>query len=195
MIINQNNIKICSICKESKSTNEFHKGDRRCKNCKKQQYIANRVKILERTSQRTNTPEHKQKKKIYDIKYRKSYLGRKRELYRKYMTNPIFRIQKNLRVRLYDTVIRHEGYVKKQKTMTFLGCTMEQFITYIESKFLPGMTWENYGKHLNNWCMDHIKPCASFDLSKEEEQRKCFHYTNLQPLWAKDNYAKGDKIL
>jgi hypothetical protein len=46
----------------------------------------------------------------------------------------------------------------------------------------------------NGWHIDHIKPCSSFDLTKEEEQRKCFHYTNLQPLWATDNRKKADKI-
>lgn len=49
------------------------------------------------------------------------------------------------------------------------------------------MSWDNYGERH----VDHIKPCAKFDLSKPDEQRACFHYTNLQPLWAKDNIAKG----
>ena len=51
------------------------------------------------------------------------------------------------------------------------------------------MSWGNYGK----WHVDHIRPCASFNLVNEEEQKKCFHYTNLQPLWAKDNLSKGSK--
>lgn len=45
------------------------------------------------------------------------------------------------------------------------------------------------------WHIDHIVPCASFDLSKPEEQKKCFHYTNLQALWWRDNIVKGDKII
>lgn len=53
------------------------------------------------------------------------------------------------------------------------------------------MSWENRGNF--GWHVDHIKPCASFDLTKPEEQAKCFHYTNLQPLWARENIAKGDK--
>jgi hypothetical protein len=55
------------------------------------------------------------------------------------------------------------------------------------------MTWDNYGK--KGWHVDYILPCASFDLTKEEEQKKCFHYTNLQPLWWLDNIKKSDKIL
>ena len=59
----------------------------------------------------------------------------------------------------------------------------------VMKKFVSGMSWENYGK----WHIDHIKPCASFNLLEEDEQKKCFHYTNLQPLWAKDNLKKGGK--
>ena len=51
------------------------------------------------------------------------------------------------------------------------------------------MTWENHTTH--GWHIDHVKPCAVFDLSKPEEQKKCFHYTNLQPLWAKENLSKS----
>jgi len=73
--------------------------------------------------------------------------------------------------------------------MRLVGCSMEQLRKHLEEQFAAGMSWENYGK----WHMDHIKPCASFDLSREAEQHKCFHYTNLQPLWAKDNLRKSAK--
>lgn len=70
-----------------------------------------------------------------------------------------------------------------------LGCTIQEFKIYLENKFKEGMSWKNR----SDWHIDHIKPCASFDLSKEEEQKKCFHYTNLQPLWARENILKKDK--
>lgn len=56
--------------------------------------------------------------------------------------------------------------------------------------FTNGMTWDNYGQ----WHVDHIRPCALYDLTKEDQQMACFHYTNLQPLWAKDNMSKGVKV-
>ena len=62
---------------------------------------------------------------------------------------------------------------------------------YLEAKFQYGMSWENYGE----WHVDHIKPCSSFNLEDPEEQKKCFHYKNLQPLWAKDNLAKGASVV
>jgi len=63
---------------------------------------------------------------------------------------------------------------------------------------MPGMTWDNHGtgkngKGMKEWHIDHIIPCCKFNLSKDEEQRKCFHYSNLQPLWASDNMKKGGK--
>ena len=70
---------------------------------------------------------------------------------------------------------------------------MEELKIHIEGKFVEGMTWENHG----SWHLDHVRPCCSFDLKNEEEQKKCFHYTNLQPLWAVENLSKQawfDKI-
>ena len=71
--------------------------------------------------------------------------------------------------------------------------TLDGLINYIESQFDDEMSWSAYlsgGIHI-----DHIIPCSHFDLTKEEEQRKCFHYSNLQPLWAFDNISKGNKIM
>jgi hypothetical protein len=75
--------------------------------------------------------------------------------------------------------------------MELIGCDVPFLLKYLESKFSNGMTWNNYGK----WHVDHIKPCNSFDLQDIIQQKKCFHYTNLQPLWAYDNLSKGDKVI
>jgi hypothetical protein len=73
-----------------------------------------------------------------------------------------------------------------------LGCSFEFFKGYLEAQFKVGMTWDNHG--VNGWHIDHIYPCSAFDLSKPEEQMKCFHYSNMQPLWANENILKGDKV-
>jgi len=72
-----------------------------------------------------------------------------------------------------------------------LGCTIEELKVHIQRLFAEGMSWDNYGQ----WHIDHIVPCSVFDLSDPVEQQQCFHYTNLQPLWAEDNMTKSDKIL
>ena len=71
--------------------------------------------------------------------------------------------------------------------MELTGCSKEDLIKHLESQFTDGMTWENYGE----WHIDHIRPCCSFNLEDPEEQKTCFHWTNLQPLWAIDNMKKG----
>lgn len=70
-----------------------------------------------------------------------------------------------------------------------LGCTATELVVYIESLFLPGMTWDNR----NEWSIDHVRPLASFDLTDPEQQRQACHYTNLQPLWHWMNLRKGDR--
>jgi hypothetical protein len=91
-----------------------------------------------------------------------------------------------------------KGINKTANSVKLLGCSVNFARKHIENLFVNGMNWTNWGngwngKGMQEWHIDHIKPCSSFDLSNPEEQKKCFHYTNLQPLWAKDNLEKSDK--
>jgi len=80
---------------------------------------------------------------------------------------------------------------KSAPTMVLIGCSIQELRAHLEALFLPGMTWKNYG--FRGWHVDHKRPCVSFDLTDPAQQRACFHYTNLQPLWAKDNLKKHAK--
>lgn len=80
---------------------------------------------------------------------------------------------------------------KKKNTLDLLGCTPEYAYNYLVAKFTPDMTEEAFMN--GDIHIDHIKPVSSFDLTNEDELQKCFHYTNIQPLWAKDNFSKGNK--
>jgi len=80
---------------------------------------------------------------------------------------------------------------KRNKTYELLGCTGEEFRDYFKAKFTRGMSWKKF--LAGEIHIDHIKPCVLFDLTKKSEQLKCFHHTNLQPLWARDNLSKGAK--
>ena len=100
-----------------------------------------------------------------------------------------YKIKDNMRKRIM-TALKKDGGKKTKRTMKLVGCTVEQLKQYIEKQFQPGMSWEQRSL----WHIDHIIPCASFDLTKLSEQKKCFHYTNLQPLWAEDNLKKGAKL-
>lgn len=103
--------------------------------------------------------------------------------------NMDFKLKEYLRSRIYHVL---KGLNKSKPTMKLIGCSIEFLKKYVASKFKRGMSWNNYGFY--GWHIDHIRPCASFDLSKPEEQKKCFNYKNLQPLWAKDNILKSDKL-
>jgi hypothetical protein len=111
--------------------------------------------------------------------------------------DPSYKLEINLRCRMKNVIRiakKRKGSKKTFKinrTIDYLGITLNEFLEYIEKKFKDRMTWENYG--LKGWHIDHIKPCAAFDLTKESERRKCFHYTNMQPLWATENIQKGAK--
>ena len=100
-----------------------------------------------------------------------------------------FRLLKSMRHRVH-LALKSRDSSKASSTTVLIGCTIEELKHHLESKFTSGMTWENYGK----WHVDHIRPCASFDLNNPEEQKVCFHYSNLQPLWARDNIVKGSSV-
>ena len=155
--------------------------------------------------------KNKEKRNAYDKKFRKEnpeyfvkwikknkkkikltnqvwYQKNKIIIREKRRSNPTYKLINNLRKRVWSTL---KGKNKSANTITLLGIPNVQFLwIHLEKSFKPGMTRKNYGK----WHLDHIKPCSSFDLTKASEQRKCFHYTNLQPLWASENLAKGSKI-
>ena len=104
------------------------------------------------------------------------------------------KIRHNLRNRLL--LLLKKGNVKKTiSAINLLGCTIEDFKYHIEQQFLSGMTWENHGIYRVNeppkWHFEHIMPCSAFDLSDINQQKKCFHYTNLRPFWGLENIKKG----
>ena len=106
-----------------------------------------------------------------------------------------FKIKVNLRNRMCKVL---KGTNKSASTEELLGCSTQEFKNYLKSLWQEGMSWDNYGNpngdHSNCWHIDHILPCDSFDLTDPEQQKQCFHYTNLQPLWGLDNLKKSNKI-
>jgi len=105
----------------------------------------------------------------------------------KMATDPLFKLTQYMRSRVRNAIHKNIG-TKRDRTFELVGCSAEQLKLKLESQFTEGMTWENYGE----WHVDHIRPCNSFDLSLDKEQKICFNYTNLQPLWAADNIRKSD---
>lgn len=132
----------------------------------------------------------KEQKKQYDIIYRQNNKAKinARHLHKK-RTDPIYKLKLLLRNRLGTAIKKN---YKKGSAVTDLGCSILDFKLYIESKFKPGMSWNNWSIH--GWHIDHIIPLSSFNLNDRNEFLKAVHYTNLQPLWAHENLSKSDRI-
>lgn len=110
----------------------------------------------------------------------------RRNYSKRYSSDNSYRTKINLRSRM-NLAIKN-GY-KSDRTEVLIGCSIEYYVQYLESKFKEGMSWDARSE----WHIDHIRPCASFDLSDPEQQKICFHYTNTQPLWKFENLSKREK--
>lgn len=112
------------------------------------------------------------------------YHRNKRRIYSLKMASPQQKLKLRIRTRVYRVL---KGSLKSAPTLQMIGCSIDFLKAHIESKFTKRMSWANYGPY---WHLDHVVPCAEFDLTKPEEQRRCFHFSNLQPLEAKKNWSK-----
>lgn len=166
-------MKICSTCKINQEYTNFYINPR---NKDGHNYSCKKCEIIRGCLYYKN-----KKKEIFNAK-RRIYYKNKRQ------NDPLYKVSCNFRTRMSD-VLNKKSWNKNQSLSEYIGCSKEELRLYIESQFKEGMSWDNYGK----WHIDHIIPLAS--AKTEEELYKLFHYTNLQPLWAKENLSKGSKII
>lgn len=212
-------IKKCGRCKQEKPHEEFNLSKRgtfgRHGHCRECQRIVRHewyLKHQEEEKVKANMPEARERTRKTqferywsDHDYREKMLEKNRLRRRqepakirqranekaRRESNPSYKMRGLLNKRL-RTALLFAGGKKKDEIQTLLGCSLPNFISHIESLWQTGMSWDNRGH--KGWHIDHVTPCAAFDLTREEEQRKCFHYTNLQPLWWYDNLKKGDRF-
>jgi hypothetical protein len=176
--------KICSKCKEEKEVCEFNKRKNRkgevilrgyCKKCHTEQSIFYSKKNPEKTkNNRIKWYKLNSKTLVLKLKERRN-------------TDILYKLRIGVRVRIKQAL---NGNFKRGKTIDLLGVGIDELKLYLESKFTKGMSWDNYGLH--GWHIDHIIPLSS--AKTEEEFKLLCHYTNLQPLWSKDNWKKSNKF-
>ena len=180
----------CKECCSIKRKKHYEKNKSKAKQQMRQYYKDNKGHLDEKHKKyvKNNETEIKQYKAEWYQENKKRIL----ENYKKELkNNPQKRISHYLRTRL-NKVLKLKNISKTfQSHNKFLGCSPKEAKNYLEQQFREGMSWTNHGE----WHIDHIIPLASFDLTCEEDVRKACHYTNLQPLWAEENLAKGDKII
>jgi hypothetical protein len=124
-------------------------------------------------------------KRYYDKNKNVIYPKRRKMWADKYASDPMFHLAHNMRCRIRKALKKGS---KGVGTLELIGCDIATLKAHLESLFVPGMAWENLG---SVWHIDHKKPCSSFDLSSVENQKLCFNYTNVQPLFVLENLKKG----
>ncbi len=170
---------------------QYYKDNKEYINSKsKEYYESNREHIIQKQIQYgKDNPEVRRKATAKYNKDNPDFY----KTYRKnrYHNDPQFKLRLTLSTRLAD-ILKKKNTIKDSSILKLLGCTLDELKQYIENIFKHNMNWDNWGKV---WELDHIKPCSSFDLTDIEEQKICFHYTNLQPLYKQENRKKSNKIL
>lgn len=212
------NMKKCNECTQEKELIYFNKDKSRidgysykCKECLKNihhhLYKNNKEKYLNKSKKyyENNKEEHILRNKNYiqnnkDIylKYQQDYFNNNKEKIReykkiyvnhKYHNDKQFKIKILLRSR-FSAALKNQNILKMNSVLILVGCTIQECKQYLEKQFKFEMTWDNHGTY---WEIDYIKPCSSFNLTNIEEQKQCFHYTNLQPLTILENRLKSNK--
>ena len=218
-------MKTCTKCNVEQPLDNFSKDSKgkfgvksRCKACikeydkanysietKQQYYINNKTRINEQSKQTysnnkeyyieknkqygKNNPEVRRKATAKYLKSNPEYYNNYRK--HRYNNDPQFKLRVILGNRLNEVLKKNKTY-KTSNIITLLGCSLDEVKEYLEKQFTIDMNWENHGIY---WEVDHILPCDSFDLSNIEQQKQCFHYTNLQPLIKINNRIKSNKIV
>ncbi len=181
-------IKTCSRCEVALPTTAFNRRaaspdglQPACRTCTKardkKDYITNATYRETKISRAKAWPKNNREK----------YNASRKDLQKRKMEDPVFRLARIVRCRLAH-VLRGQ---KTGKSLDYLGCSFEHLKAHLEAQFLPGMTWENYGKV---WHVDHEIPLVSVDPSDDAAVRRLSHYTNLRPLWASVNMSLGGKL-
>jgi hypothetical protein len=158
--------------------------NRQCIECDKQRkLLVNKFQYQKHKEKRLQkAAEYRAKNKLKLAINSASYISARRKL------DPMYAMKDRLSVRIREA-FQAKGIKKNTKTIDMLGCDIVEFKAHIEKQFLFGMSWENK----DQWHVDHIVPCAS--AKNEEELKALFHYTNLRPIWAKDNLSKSNKTI
>jgi hypothetical protein len=147
------------------------------------------VKGLARKAAKRQREKYPEKVKAWGKKWRDTHKEEVRKKFREWQKKA-FESNNQYKIRFFlRTQLCRLAKSESAKKSYLIGCAPLELRAHLESLFLPGMTWNNYGE----WHIDHIKPCALFDLTDLEQRKQCFCFTNLQPLWAIDNIKKGAK--
>ena len=183
-------VKTCSKCGSPKPSHDFHKNaaskdglSGRCKDCQRRYFRAWR-----------------EKQPGYSEYNRQAVAASKRKrpethrLYqRRYQQLPHRRLHRNISSAVNYSLKRASKSKQRTGTVSLIGYTIAELKRHLEARFLPGMSWDNYGR--GGWVIDHVKPISLFNTSDPTEFADCWSLSNLEPAWEPDNAAKGNRFI
>ena len=204
--------KICKKCGLVKPNDAFYYGRKKCKACVLEERKT--PEAVTRRREQRNKPEYREKQRKYNVEngYQKEYRSKhkaerkeyeKTEQYKTWLCeyrksrwkNDVnFRLIHSQRTRIGRVMGAVRNGRKVASTRDLIGCPLDFLKAHIERQFTVGMTWDNYGRGNGKWSIDHIIPCDLWDLTREDQQKQCFHYTNLQPMWHPENCGKKNRL-
>jgi hypothetical protein len=180
----------CGVC-------GTYKGASYCKVCQRQKCREYKARHREEISAYNKVYKNQHKEKIskynhnYSLDNRKEIQTRHTKYLRKRRYEDLkYKMETRLRNRI-RRILKEGNYVKSQSTIVLMGCTKEFLLEWFEFLFDEQMTFDNHG---TIWHIDHVIPCTLFDMTNHDDQRKCFHWTNLKPMISKKNQSKGNRL-
>jgi hypothetical protein len=177
----------CKNCRRKKSSAKYRENNRqKLRDYNKKYKSLNKEKVSEYNKKWMKERYHIYKEWVSNNKEKVNEIKRRHEI--KKSNNDIYRLTRIIRNSIRSS-LKSLNFKKKTKTIDIIGCSMEEFMIYIQSTFSDGMTFENYGQ----WHLDHIIPISQ--AKTYEDAIKLNHYTNFQALWAIDNLRKYNKII
>lgn len=200
--------KICNKCKLPKELKDFGKDKKqkdqlklKCRQCVKQ--YDKKYNNLNKTKIKQYYLDNKKKinkhSKLYYINNKENILinckkWKKQNINKIKIYDKTFRIKNKIFFSIKNSIncriwasLKNKSK-KHLRTEKYLGCSIEECKQHLEQMFRPEMNWSNHGKV---WEIDHIKPCSKFNLININQQKQCFHYTNLQPLFKTTKIAES----
>ncbi len=191
--------RMCSRCGTTKPSSEFHKSSTakdglcsHCKSCERERKAKYRSENKEkiRAQGQAQYAANPEKRRDSHRRWAKRNPEKLKEIKRRYRQSAKGKVEANIRGYIHKTI--KKGY-KYKPTFEALGYTPGELIQHLEKRFLPGMTWDNYGE----WHIDHIIPLSAFNYSttKHIDFKRAWALSNLQPLWAADNIRKHARLV
>jgi len=180
---------------KDRNKNRYIQGERIRKNAKYEREPAYREDKKNRSNKNYHKKSRDEKRELSRLNRERQDPEKRKKYFRDYSKTRSqkdlkFKIANDLRSRV-RSAIKNDSGVKSVKTIDLIGCSVKDLIKFLEDQFIKDMNWDNWKR--DGWHIDHIRPCNSFNLRDENQQKVAFNWRNLKPIWGYENMSKNDQ--